>query len=761
MRRQSIALISHGVGVSARIFLFCAILALSPALLAAGTGTGLWGDYYSDTNFINWVGGEVDPTINFNWNSGSPFPGVGASMFSVRWTGQIQPLYSEAYTFTTTSDDGVRLLINGQTVISNWTDHASATNTGTITLLAGQLYSIEVDYYQSYGLDLVSLQWASASQGQQVVPASQLYTSIPPTASVTLTPTPLIPTCLQSDPLTESSLWPFWLGQCIDCVTSNAVSESTAGLSITSAGYGFLNGAYGLTQDGFYYAYQVATGNFTVVLNATSYPATGTYSAIGLMLRETTDPGSRQFSVARNHLGYGAVYYRSASYTATASLGTSTATYAYLQLIRNGNTVTGAYSNNGTTWSGNFSYTFATALPATLLVGIANASGVPQTTGVGVVKAFTVSGSTCAYTATPTFTSTPSITPTYSVTSTSTITPSITSTVTSTRTITPSSTGTISPTSTSTVTSTNTSTVTPTLVDTSTLSPTNTSTLSPTNTSTLSPTNTSTLSPTNTSTLSPTNTSTRTATGTATLTETVSCFSTASSTLTPAATATFTATPTWANTATGTSTATCTMTSTATASPTRINSGSVSIYNASGILVRTLTLASAGPTGGLQFSATVFRADGLAVLTISGYGLSFSWDGRDKDGQLVFTGNYNVLLDVYQQNDSLSQQQGQIIVAVQRGTAISGHVWPNPAGDKAYLSLNMPLGSSLDIRMFDLAGHLVLRVRRTMEAAVIELDLKSPAGSSLANGVYILTIYGQEPGKATAQRLKLKIAVLK
>jgi hypothetical protein len=187
----------------------------------------------------------------------------------------------------------------------------------------------------------------------------------------------------------------------------------------------------------------------------------------------------------------------------------------------------------------------------------------------------------------------------------------------------------------------------------------------------------------------------------------------------------------------------------------------VSIYNASGILVRTLTLASAGPTGGLQFSATVFRADGLAVLTISGYGLSFSWDGRDKDGQLVFTGNYNVLLDVYQQNDSLSQQQGQIIVAVQRGTAISGHVWPNPAGDKAYLSLNMPLGSSLDIRMFDLAGHLVLRVRRTMEAAVIELDLKSPAGSSLANGVYILTIYGQEPGKATAQRLKLKIAVLK
>ena len=32
--------------------------------------------------------------------------------FSVRWTGQVQPQFTETYTFYTQSDDGVRLWVN-------------------------------------------------------------------------------------------------------------------------------------------------------------------------------------------------------------------------------------------------------------------------------------------------------------------------------------------------------------------------------------------------------------------------------------------------------------------------------------------------------------------------------------------------------------------------------------------------------------------------------------------------------------------------
>src|SRR5581483_4909068 len=50
--------------------------------------------------------------------SSAPSSGMGADTFSVRWQGQVQPRFSETYTFYTTSDDGVRLWINGQQLIN-------------------------------------------------------------------------------------------------------------------------------------------------------------------------------------------------------------------------------------------------------------------------------------------------------------------------------------------------------------------------------------------------------------------------------------------------------------------------------------------------------------------------------------------------------------------------------------------------------------------------------------------------------------------
>ena len=49
--------------------------------------------------------------------------------FSVRWTGKVQAPVTGTYRFSTVSDDGIRLWVNGQQVINNWTDHAATTNT--------------------------------------------------------------------------------------------------------------------------------------------------------------------------------------------------------------------------------------------------------------------------------------------------------------------------------------------------------------------------------------------------------------------------------------------------------------------------------------------------------------------------------------------------------------------------------------------------------------------------------------------------------
>ena len=94
---------------------------------------GLRAEYYNNADFTDLELVRVDPTVGFNWGFGSPDPTIGSETFSVRWTGQIEPLHSENYIFYTTSDDGVRLWVNDQLIIDNWTFHGATVDEGRIT----------------------------------------------------------------------------------------------------------------------------------------------------------------------------------------------------------------------------------------------------------------------------------------------------------------------------------------------------------------------------------------------------------------------------------------------------------------------------------------------------------------------------------------------------------------------------------------------------------------------------------------------------
>jgi PA14 domain/FG-GAP-like repeat len=142
---------------------------------AIGTGTGLLGQYYNGLNFDNLALTRIDPTIDFNWTLGSPGSAIGTDRFSVRWTGKIQPLYSEAYTLYVRSDDGIRLWINGKLIIDDWTLHGLLEQKNTITLAADQIYDIKLEYYENTGGAASRLSWSSASQTKEVIPQSQLY----------------------------------------------------------------------------------------------------------------------------------------------------------------------------------------------------------------------------------------------------------------------------------------------------------------------------------------------------------------------------------------------------------------------------------------------------------------------------------------------------------------------------------------------------------------------------------------------------------
>ncbi len=158
---------------------------------ATGNGTGLRADYFNNVDLSGApVLTRLDPQVDFPWEQGSPAPEVNADGFSVRWTGWIQPEYSEAYTLRTLNDDGVRLYLNSQLVIDDWNGHGPEWQTSApITLQAGQLYPITLEYFESSGGAEVRLVWSSASRAEQVIPMAQLYPADLPTATPTETPT--------------------------------------------------------------------------------------------------------------------------------------------------------------------------------------------------------------------------------------------------------------------------------------------------------------------------------------------------------------------------------------------------------------------------------------------------------------------------------------------------------------------------------------------------------------------------------------------
>lgn len=152
-----------------------ASVSASPLAPTVGTGTGLTGKYYDAKNFTMLRVTRVDPIIDFNWGQGSPDPSIAVDTYSVRWTGQVQPRYSQTYTFHATTDDGVRLWVNGVQIINHWADGAAAEYTGAITLQANQKYTIQMDYYENGGAAAARLEWSSPSQPKQVIPQTQLY----------------------------------------------------------------------------------------------------------------------------------------------------------------------------------------------------------------------------------------------------------------------------------------------------------------------------------------------------------------------------------------------------------------------------------------------------------------------------------------------------------------------------------------------------------------------------------------------------------
>ena len=116
---------------------------------------------------------QIDPSVDVRWEFGAPDPALPSDQFAVRWTGTIEPRFTERYTLSLPHvDDTARVLVDGAVVI----DHPNlwSPSSSTVALVRGQRHDIVVEYSEAWGWAEIQLAWVSPSQPFEVVPSSQL-----------------------------------------------------------------------------------------------------------------------------------------------------------------------------------------------------------------------------------------------------------------------------------------------------------------------------------------------------------------------------------------------------------------------------------------------------------------------------------------------------------------------------------------------------------------------------------------------------------
>lgn len=139
---------------------------LMPGAPNAAAADDFWrARYFNNRNLSGdpiWVRDEEE--INNDWGGGSPNPPlVKDDNFSVRWTRTVN-LPGGNYRFFATMDDGMRVWIDDQLVIDNWT--ASQVHTVTADrFLNGGDHSFRVEYFEAGGMAVAKFNWQPIGGG--------------------------------------------------------------------------------------------------------------------------------------------------------------------------------------------------------------------------------------------------------------------------------------------------------------------------------------------------------------------------------------------------------------------------------------------------------------------------------------------------------------------------------------------------------------------------------------------------------------------
>jgi beta-glucosidase len=124
-----------------------------------GSQNGLKGEYFNNRKVEGTPAlTRIDNQLEFDW-PWSPGDGVTDDDFSIRWTGYIQSDKSFDGWLGLSSDDGIRMWIDDQLVIDNWTKGATSIVTTPKNIEAGKKYKVRIEMWEGGWGARAHLRW--------------------------------------------------------------------------------------------------------------------------------------------------------------------------------------------------------------------------------------------------------------------------------------------------------------------------------------------------------------------------------------------------------------------------------------------------------------------------------------------------------------------------------------------------------------------------------------------------------------------------
>ena len=134
-------------------------------------------------SLLNCDSTRLDATIDFDWGTSSPlasaetdaYSGFPEDFFAVRWVGEVLAPMTGTVTFIVATDTHVHLTIGGEVVVDRDTGLGNVEFVGSVEMVAGELYPIQVEYIEDYDEARVHMYWEADGLEKAIVPSTALY----------------------------------------------------------------------------------------------------------------------------------------------------------------------------------------------------------------------------------------------------------------------------------------------------------------------------------------------------------------------------------------------------------------------------------------------------------------------------------------------------------------------------------------------------------------------------------------------------------